>query len=255
MPTTFSKTSFAEGRFRRAYKGTYTGPPSKRGKQCVVKESKENYTWKSTDWDMVVTLYDESKKLAGKFNAFHRSSRSIKFTDVEVEMVISRNDSGTPKLNEYVLVEDYIPGDFKKYCNNYGYISSDSELMPAFMHWSWVHTSGQMMIADLQGVLTSTNYRLTDPVLLSNTIDGGRYGCTDTGVEGMAMFFLKHTCNQFCRGLPKPTAAHVLPTPGALAQMQTIMTSTAYAHELKIPRYIRQTMITVLPQVATRQLL
>ena len=216
----------------------------------MVKENKENYTWKSTDWDMAVKLYDESEKLAGKFNKFHSCSRSIQFTDVTVERIIS--STGTPKLNEYVLVEDYIPGNFTKYCNNYGYISSESELMPAFMHWSWVHTGGKTMIADLQGVLKGDTYRLTDPVLLSNTIDGSLYGCTDTGVEGMAMFFLKHTCNQFCQGLPKPTAGDVIGTPEAFAQLEMIMTSTAYAHELKFPRRIKQTMISVFPQVATR---
>jgi hypothetical protein len=251
MPTTFSSTSFAEGRFRRAYKGTYTGPPSKAGKPCVVKENKENYTWKSTDWDMAVKIYDESQKLAGNFNKFHTCSRSVKVMDVAVERV-TQSPEGIPKLNEYVLVEDYLPGNFIKYSNNYGYISSDSELMPAFMHWSWVHTNGETMIADLQGVLTDSTYHLTDPVLLSNTIEGGQYGCTDTGVEGMAMFFLKHTCSQFCQELPKPKPGDVITTPEAFAQLQTIMTSTAYAHELKMPWHIKQTMTTVFPQVASR---
>ncbi len=82
-----------------------------------------------------------------------------------------------------------------------------SELMPAFMHWSWAHTGGQKMIADLQGVRSHSGYTytLTDPVLLSNHTHGGQYGCTDTGVEGMAMFFLKHTCGHFCWQYPKPT--------------------------------------------------
>ena len=107
------------------------------------------------------------------------------------------------------------------------------------------------MVADLQGVRDGYTYHLTDPALLSNT-HGGKYGCTDTGVEGMAMFFLKHTCNQFCQGLPKPTIGDVIGKPEALAQLEMIMTSTAYTHELKFPAHIRQKMINVFPQVATR---
>ena len=230
----------------------FTAPPSKRGQKCVVKENKDSYTWKPTDWDMSVKIQEESKKLAKEFNKGSNCHRSIRFTDVEVWKVTS---SGTerPKLGEYVLVEDYIPGDFTKWCNNNGYISSASELMPAFMHWSWVHSKGQVMIADLQGVLSGNTYRLTDPVLLSNT-EGGKYGCTDTGVEGMAMFFLRHTCNQFCRHLPRPTVADVVGSDRALAiRIQSIIPSgTAYAHELKLPAHVRKTMISVFPQVATR---
>ena len=236
--------------------GTFTAPPTKRGQKCVVKESKDSYTWKQTDWDVSVKIQEESKKLAEEFNKESNCNRSIKFTDVVVHKVISQGDTVNPKLGEYVLVEDYIPGDFTKWCNNNGYISSASELMPAFMHWSWVHSKGQVMIADLQGVLSGDTYRLTDPVLLSNT-EGGKYGCTDTGVEGMAMFFLRHTCNQFCRysGVygNLPTIADVVGYGSAnTMKLESIIPSTAYAHELKLPAHIRKTMITVFPQVATR---
>ena len=247
MSATFDSAPFAEGRFRLAYKGTRTAPPSKKGQKCVVKESKESYTWKPTDWDMSVRIQKESKKLAEEFNKVNNCTRSIRFTDVEVYKVVG--SAGRPKLGEHVLVEDYIPGNFTKWCNNYGYISSASELMPAFMHWSWVHSRGEVMIADLQGVLSRDTYHLTDPVLLSNT-DGGQYGCTDMGVEGMAMFFLRHTCNQFCRGQPRPTIADVVGYNTALTMQ--LESSTAYSHELKFPAHIRKTMITVFPQVATR---
>ena len=55
MATNFSPTSFAEGRFRRAYKGTFTEPPSKKGKQCVAKEKKASYTWAATDKSYMFT--------------------------------------------------------------------------------------------------------------------------------------------------------------------------------------------------------
>ena len=67
------------------------------------------------------------------------------------------------------------------------------------------------MIADLQEVKTAKECLLTDPVIMSNSF-GGQYGCTDTGVEGIAMFFLKHKCNQFCNMYPKPTIQDVVTT-------------------------------------------
>ena len=154
-----------------------------------------------------------------------------------------------------MLVEDYLPGNFTKWCKNNGYISSASELMPAFMHWSWVHSRGEVMIADLQGVLSGSTYRLTDLALLSNTTEGVKYGCTDTGVEGMAMFFLRHTCNQYCWGLPRPTVADVVGHGSLRAiQLQSIVPSTAYTQELKLPAHIKETMITVFPLVASKQI-
>ena len=250
MSGEFSSTSFAEGRFRRAYKGTHTAPPSKKGKLMVVKENKDSCAWAPTDWDSAIKIYDEARSMAKNFNIKKPCTKSIEYVGVEV-FKVTESLVGLPKLNEYVLVEDYIPGKFSKWCNNYGYISSESKLMPAFMHWSWVNSGGKIMIADLQGVRDDTKYILTDPVIMSNTM-GGKYGCTDTGVEGMAMFFLKHTCNDICRALPKPTVNDVLTNEEARLQIGSISTSTAYSHELKIPNHLKERMITIFPTIASR---
>ena len=250
--TTFDSTPFAEGRFRLAYKGTITSPPNLAGQKCVVKESKDSYTWKLTDWDKAVEIHEMAKTMASSFNKVHNCTLSIHYGDLAVHMVTKSDSDDGPELNEYVLVESYIPGDFTKWCNNYGYISSSSELMPAFMHWSWYNSNGQKMIADLQGVRTGTEYLLTDPVILSNSL-GGKYGCTDTGVEGMAMFFLKHECNQFCDMYPKPTIQDVLTTNDAKLQLASLSTSTAYSHELKIPDFLKTRMISIFPAIAAKQ--
>ena len=66
-------------------------------------------------------------------------------------------------------------------------------------------SKGQDMVGDLQGVKQSGSmYKLTDPAIMSINRE---YGVTDTGIEGMAMFFLVHECSDICRGLPKPTLA------------------------------------------------
>ena len=108
------------------------------------------------------------------------------------------------------------------------------------------------MIADLQGVRTAKEYLLTDPAILSNSF-GGQYGCTDTGVEGIAMFFLNHKCNQFCDMYPKPTIQDVLTTREANLQIASLSASTAYSHELKIPNDLKTRMTAVFPKIATGQ--
>ena len=244
MSTSFESKCFATGRFRNAYKGTWLSPRERRGQKCVVKENKDTYTWDKTGWDTTVKIVKKAQELAEEFNRLNNFRRPIEFEDIHVHVVTNTNNKyGHPKLDEYVTVENYIAGDFTKWCNNYGFISSEAAstaiTMPAFMHWSWVYTKGELMIADLQGVRDVDCYSLTDPVIMSLR---GDYGATDTGVEGMVMFFLNHECNDFCKHLPRPTAHDFLTHPllpraqvQACFQMASDMyNSTTYKCELKL---------------------
>ena len=240
---TFNATPFAEGRFRRAYKGEWTAPPRDAGRVCVVKELKSGYTWKPTDWDETIKINDQAKELADEFNEQVHTNKPITYSEVHRLRITRRSNPNTgPKLNEYVTCEDYIPGNFKKWCNNYGYISAESTSLPAFMHWSWWYTDGEEMVSDLQGVRNPDSYLLTDPAILSLS---NSYGATDMGVEGMAMFFLSHKCNSFCGHLPKPTLAHfhrIIPQQyldAAKTLMAQVGGSTTYKIELKFPQDIR----------------
>jgi len=240
---------FAEGRFRYAIKGTWLRPRSKEGQKCVVKHSKASYTWNKTDWDTTVKIYEEAQELAKGFNTFSGTDRPIRFTEVVVvKCVYKKNPSNPngPRLDEYCTTEDYLYGEFKKWVNNYG-ICSDEALntattMPAFMHWSWYYTKGEKMIADLQGVRSSKAYTLTDPVILSLS---GEYGATDMGVEGMALFFLFHKCNSFCKKLPKPSVNDFksqIPQAELRSCMQlvaSVRSATTYTCELRLSMQVR----------------
>ena len=251
MATDFEVHPFAEGRFRLAYKGAYTAPQRKVGKQCVVKKMKDSYSWKKSDWKETLGILKTCKKLATEFNKYSNTNRPIKFTDVEVSQVSRVAPSTKVKLDEFITVEEYIPGDYVKWCNNYGSITAGSKSMPAFMHWSWAHTKGETMIADLQGVREEKAYYLTDPCLLSAT-HGGKYGRTDMGIEGMAMFFLNHTCTDFCKNIPKPRLRGISKQEivTALKTQQLISTSTAYLHEISLPKEIRDVLIPAFKQIA-----
>ena len=60
---TFEPTSFAEGRLRLAYKGEMISPPALAGQKIVAEESKESYTWKSTDRDEAIEIHKAAKTL------------------------------------------------------------------------------------------------------------------------------------------------------------------------------------------------
>ena len=162
-------------------------------------------------------------------------------------------------MSIYVIHEDYLPGVFKKWVGNNGFILPESKLLPAFTHWSWVHTGGEIMVTDLQGVCRPDlqSYLLTDPVILSASA-GGLYGCTDTGIEGMSMFFLNHTCNEFCNFLPKPTLNDVkwavpqLQINSATLLLQQLPAHTTYSHELKFTLEIRAALIPVFKEIANK---
>ncbi len=209
--TTFATLSFAQGTSRRAYRAMYWKPANKHGMKAVIKEYKDQYQWAQSDWDTAVSLYDQANRLTKGFNRIHRQAlkkgRQIEMVYYSIHKVTTTPDNTKrPMLNEYVLVEDYLEGEFEKYISNTGHVNPACcmkyVLMPAFTHWSWVHTQGQMMITDLQGVRYNDKYVLTDPCVLS--VDK-RFGAMDNSVIGMANFFSSHACNSVCRALKIPT--------------------------------------------------
>ena len=260
MEATFDEVPFAEGRFRTVYMGTWTKPRRKAGKKCVVKEKKETYAWTHTDWDTAMKIQKKAVELADEFNLVKRCRRKLTFADATV-MVVSKKITPQlhPKLNEYVIVEDYIHGFFKKWCNNYGFISPETDsgalAIPAFMHWSWVESWGKLMIADLQGVRMDKRYILTDPVILSLR---GEYGITDMGVEGMFMFLLHHKCNTFCEDLPRPTLSDFkrhIPRKmlsSCKQMLEHIGETTSYCHELQFTPDVRKSVTSTMSMIATR---
>ena len=192
----YSSTSFGEGRSRRAYKGTYRSPSYKAGDPCVVKEYKHSYAWAKGDWNTAVKLQNKSIQLATKFNEAISTTRPIKYVWSDVWQVAK--SSGTPRLGEWCMVEDYIEGQWEKWNSNAGYVNTDAptQSLHAFSHWTWAHSGGKLLLCDLQGVRYDNKYTLTDPVI--NSVNQ-EYGECDMGVGGIALFFSTHTCTSFCK--------------------------------------------------------
>ena len=196
----FATRHFAEGASRRTYRAIHWKPDNKYRQKAVVKEYKDSYAWAQSDWDTAVETYEKTKELAKKFNEDCQSNYPIHIVYYDIQRVICQPiQNGTPKLNEYVIVEDYLEGEFQKFISNTGWVNPEClsiyKLMPTFAHWTWVHTNGNLMVVDLQGVRYTDKYILTDPCILSLNKE---YGATDTAVMGMALFFITHKCTDLC---------------------------------------------------------
>ncbi len=231
MTGIFAETPFAVGCYRVVYKGTYTAS-SKEKKLCVYKEDKDPMAWAGHDYKTRLEVHRIAKGLADSFNNEKISGMAIEFANISAYFCDSKKWSGCTREDSVIVVEDFIPGKFRKWCNNYGNILERSNTLPALMHWSYVQTEGRLMIADLQGVLTDAKYLLTDPVIMSNSTQR-LYGKSDTGVEGMIMFFSKHSCSYLCAQLPRPPLNIVvaLRPPFGCDRVVQLKMSTALAHD------------------------
>jgi hypothetical protein len=63
----------------------------------------------------------------------------------------------------FMALEPWITGKYEKFTSNAGHIAKDSDLAQAYSHFTWEFTSGEIMVADIQGVGNT----LTDPQIHS----------------------------------------------------------------------------------------
>ena len=102
---------------------------------------------------------------------------------------------------EFVTVEPYIEGNFRKYVNNTGDITlKDGSELPmkaeSFVHYSFVKSGEQLMIVDLQGV----DYVLCDPEIASSKLydeNNDIYFCAgNLSTNAIETFFEQHKLQQ-----------------------------------------------------------
>ena len=113
------------------------------------------------------------------------------------------------KQDEWMAVEPFLDGEFKKYVSNTGLtykFTENDEIIPFFMHWVWNYYEGEKVISDIQGIKRYNSYELTDPAVQSINRE---YGPTDLGCYGLLAFLIRHKCNKFCRELPWPNEEDV----------------------------------------------
>ena len=204
----FDTSPFAFGASRAAYKGRLVAPTNKSGVQVVVKKFKREFAHNKDDWNVDLEVSQKADELAQQFNNITGTSRPIHFSQPLPMMITDTPYFGstTCREGEWVTAECFIPGRYTKWSSNAGWVNNEEMggggSLPAFSHWTWVQTDGQLIVCDLQGVRDITpsivGYWLTDPAINSRS---KRYGNTDLGHLGITLFFRSHRCTQFCRDL------------------------------------------------------
>uniref|UniRef100_A0A803TFL3 non-specific serine/threonine protein kinase n=1 Tax=Anolis carolinensis TaxID=28377 RepID=A0A803TFL3_ANOCA len=109
--------------------------------------------------------------------------------------------------NQWLTIEKYMTGEFRKYNNNNGDEITPSnlleEIMLAFSHWTYEYTRGELLVLDLQGV----GENLTDPSVIKpedKQSRGMAFGPANLGENAIKNFISKHCCNSCCRKLRLP---------------------------------------------------
>ncbi|XP_060615673.2 transient receptor potential cation channel subfamily M member 6 [Anolis sagrei] len=121
--------------------------------------------------------------------------------------------------NQWLTIEKYMTGEFRKYNNNNGDEITPSnlleEIMLAFSHWTYEYTRGELLVLDLQGV----GENLTDPSVIKpedKQSRGMAFGPANLGENAIKNFISKHCCNSCCRKLRLPDLKRNDYTPGRL---------------------------------------
>lgn len=174
-------------------KGIYT-TGRRKGEACVAKYFKPGRGERMGD-----TFFTNDIKAVNRtlqiVRAFNRENFLNKKIIVSIPEVWRGNFGGS--RNKKILVEPFIRG-FVKWNSNSGWAENHtawSKVMQALSHFSYHNSGGQFLLCDLQGGVYDNGAILTDPVILSRT---RTYGTTDLGEAGMASFFSRHRCNEYC---------------------------------------------------------
>ena len=107
---------------------------------------------------------------------------------------------------QYFGVECYLQGHYQRYGNNHFFpeaLLSRNETPGCFSHFTYEHTYGTNMVADIQGVehsKGSLRYIFTDPQVHSNPRTG-EFGVGNMGGDGMESFFAGHICGNECKSM------------------------------------------------------
>ncbi|XP_059825691.1 transient receptor potential cation channel subfamily M member 6 isoform X1 [Hypanus sabinus] len=121
--------------------------------------------------------------------------------------------------DQWLTMEKYMNGQFRKYNNNNGDEIVPTNLMEetmlAFSHWTFEYTRGELLVLDLQGV----GENLTDPSVIKaeeKLSQEMEFGPANLGEEAIRNFTVKHHCNTCCKKLKLPDLRRNFYNPGRI---------------------------------------
>ena len=199
---------FAEGKFRYVYHSNYCTNAQRDdlkqiGQKAVVKKWKDDHIFNEYFWAYDQRVCEIAQKLIDKWNCYEKIKLKKSYKILKPKVVWRANhpnDNRIKKeiaLNECILIEDYLPGEFLKWNSNSGWTSKEQSSMQAFCHWTYHYSDGKILFCDAQGIITKNEYILTDPCILS--VEGDHYGAADCGFDYILNWFKHHRCNKYCQ--------------------------------------------------------
>jgi len=101
----------------------------------------------------------------------------------------------------YVRTENTYPGTAMSFSGQNGDFHFSLEHIPqAFSHFTYNASGRRFLICDLQGVLDTSVFELTDPAIhYKQQTHRTDFGRTDLGENGIEKFFQTHVCSDLCR--------------------------------------------------------
>jgi len=208
---------FAEGSFRYCALGAYTHG-RRAGQPCVLKWFKSGVVFEEVFFQKDLKAVEKARHIIEQWNAMWFIGKYIR---LNIPSVWTRQTDG-----QKALIEPFIP-DWEKFNSNTGWYKDGMQwgrVMQALSHYSYHLSSGQFVLCDLQGGISSNGVVLSDPVILSRSRS---YGVTDLGADGIRNFFGHHTCNEFCRRgwtMPHDAARLFPPKEGTSMEHQPVAT-------------------------------
>ncbi|XP_018422030.1 PREDICTED: transient receptor potential cation channel subfamily M member 6 [Nanorana parkeri] len=139
-----------------------------------------------------------AQKLIYTFNQVKPHSIPYNLRFLEVFLIYCHS------ANQWLTIEKYMSGEFRKYNNNNGDEINPTTLLEeallSFSHWTYEYTRGELLVLDLQGV----GENLTDPSVIKPEDKQSRgmvFGPANLGEDALTNFVSKHRCNSCCRKL------------------------------------------------------
>eukprot|EP00668_Euglena_longa_P040625 GGOE01053494.1.p1 GENE.GGOE01053494.1~~GGOE01053494.1.p1 ORF type:complete len:423 (-),score=126.39 GGOE01053494.1:524-1621(-) len=187
---------FSEGNLRRCFRMKDLTKPD--GQNDFVAKASKDKNDNIEIYFLDIEMQAMCKAFAEEYNR-RRPPKKVEFIEAFLVECFQRRD------NQVFACEPYIKGQYVKYSNNWGFVSTHDRNTPhAFSHFTYVISDKKYIVVDVQGV----NDKYTDPQM--HSFDGEGFGKGNCGREGIERFFATHKCNVLCKMLGLTTQVHTL---------------------------------------------
>jgi hypothetical protein len=193
-----SSQPFQEGTLRYIYYLVDLAKPE--GQQEHVAKLCKNVREPAEHYFRDVMMHGTGKCFADEFNA-NNPPKKVDFVVPFVMEFTMRKSLNGRDGHLFMNVEPFLKGTYKKYSNNFGFVSPDERNTPhAFSHFTYHASGGKMLVCDIQGV----DDIYTDPQI--HSLNGlQKWGKGDMGAQGVMKFFSTHRCSSICEYLKLPS--------------------------------------------------